>query len=92
MDSYEDCPTCGRLVQQGRVCRYCAQTAVIPQRERVGEDASAAPQRPGIESAQVPPSDSGWELQPIKRWALIALAIAVVAALIAAAVIWGVLD
>lgn len=81
MDAYDYCPTCGRPVQGGRVCRYCAQTADPPQRERNAAAVAISEPRPEAKrSAEAGPAD---ESAPARTWMLIALGVAALAVLVA---------
>jgi hypothetical protein len=90
MDAYDSCPTCGRLVQGGRVCRYCAQTADPPHREPAAKAATTTEPRYEDQPAHRSPAYGNRALAPIRIWMLIALGLAVLGALVAVVVIWGV--
>ncbi len=91
MDSYEDCPKCGRLVQRGRICRYCAQTADPPDRRLAPTSVPVVTPRGHAEPAPPTRPKSDRTLTPLPRWAWIALVTVVVCAIIAAVVAWGTL-
>lgn len=91
MDAYEPCPTCGKPVQRGRICRYCAQEAGHPQATRraaasiVGEELHRLDETPGEPGADEAASAS------ISRGLLIAIGLISLAVLVAAVVLWNVL-
>jgi len=90
VDAYDYCPTCGRPIQGGRVCRYCAQTADLPHREPAATATTNAEPRHESEPAHHAPPYGNRELAPIRKWMLIVLGVAVLGALVAVVVIWGV--